>query len=138
MHHAVKEPCSGTLEGILAGAESPLATNHIVAIAILRHHLVNHVERVLQIGIDEDHRIADGVIDPGCRRQLVAEVSREAQHLDAAVARAPLGQQLDGAVCAAVVHQDHFTRIQRCIDEAGHLGGKQRQALLLVVAGNND
>jgi len=42
------------------------------------------------------------------------------------------------AVAAAIVHQNNFTGIRRGIDEAGHLGGKQRKAVLLVVAGNDD
>jgi hypothetical protein len=113
LHQAVEKPRGGALEEVLAGANRSLPANHIVAIAILRHHFVNHVERVLQIGVDEDHRVAGGVVDSGCRRQLVAEVPGEAQHLDAAVARAPIGQKLDGAVGAAVVDQDNFTGIRR-------------------------
>jgi hypothetical protein len=68
----------------------------------------------------------------------VAEISGEAQHLYAPVAAAPFSEKFEGTVSAAVVHEDNFTGIRRLVDEARYFGGKQREALLLVVAGTDE
>ena len=87
LHEAIEKPCGGTLENILAGANRSLPADHIVAIAILGHHRVNHVERVLEIGVDKDDCVAGGIVNAGCRGQLVPEVPGKAEHFNATVAR---------------------------------------------------
>ena len=138
LHQAVEKPCGGALEEIFAGANRSLPANHIVAIAILRHHLVNHVERVLEIGVDKDDCVAGGIVNAGCRGQLVPEVPGKAEHFNATVARAPIDKKVDGAIGAAVVDQHNFAGIGRGVNKTRNLRGEQGQALLLVVAGNDE
>src|ERR1700679_223666 len=105
-HQPVKKPCRGALKNVLAFANGSLTAHDVVAVPILRNHFVNHIEWILQIGIDENHCVAGDIIHSRGRSYLVAEVAGEAQDFDAAVARAPIGEEVEGAVGTSIVHQD--------------------------------
>ncbi len=84
------------------------AVDHVDAAAPAREHLQHHLGRILQVGVDQDDRLAFGVGDAGGDGHLVAEVARERHDAHARIAGLDAAQQLEGAITAAVVDEDQL------------------------------
>ena len=114
VHDAVERRGGGLLQPAIAGAQAALRIDHVVAGAPGSDETRDHLGRVLQVGVDHDHRVALGMVEPGGGGDLLAEIARQVDDGDVAVG---LLQQLDDAqrgVAAAVVDVDGFPwRAQR-------------------------
>ena len=99
-------------------------------------HVGDQLRWVLQVGVDHRHGVAEGVLEPGGERRLVAEVAREVDDADARVGAGEAVEQLPRAVRAAVVDEHELVlevrdRGRGALDELLH-------ELLLVVHGRHD
>jgi hypothetical protein len=81
------------LEPTLAVALGPHAEHHLEALAPAHDHLLDHLGRILKIGVHDDDRFSLGAVDPRGDRHLVAKVPRERQHLVARLGGGQLFQQ---------------------------------------------
>ena len=80
---AAVEPGGGRpLEPRLAVALLADRVDDVVALAPARGELEHDLGRVLQVGVEHDHRVARGQVDAGGQRDLVAEVPRELASLN--------------------------------------------------------
>ena len=99
-----------------AVAPDALRVHDVVAFADQRKHVGDGLGWILQVGVDDDHRVGVGVVETGRHRDLVTPIGREPQHLDAVVLRGQLREDLRRAVGTAVVDEDPRVR------DAGGLG----------------
>ncbi len=84
---AVEHGGGEQLEARLAGTFSPLRVDHLGALTPPRDEVGDDLGRVLQVGVDDDHGVAAGVVQAGGDGDLVAEVAREVDHAHARVTR---------------------------------------------------
>ena len=77
-------------------------------------------------------RAAGRVVEPGGERELVAEVAREADELDARVALVERAHQLEAPVGAAVVHEHHLGRPVEGLEHGNEPPVELLQRLALV------
>ena len=79
------------------------------------------------------------MVDPGCDRDLVPKVSREAQHAHAVIALLQATEDLRSAIVAAVVDVHDLERQFRHGRELAHqFAVRLLDDVLLVVAGHDD
>src|SRR5207237_196393 len=64
------------------------------------------LRRILEVAVHDDDGVARRAVETGRDRHLVAEVPREADHLEARVAAAQVREQIGATVRAAVVDED--------------------------------
>src|SRR5690606_28322014 len=74
------------------------ADHHVVALAPLRDELRNQLGWVLQITVDRNHRLARRMREPRRQRDVLAEVAREPDDLDAGILRSSSGQDAERAI----------------------------------------
>jgi hypothetical protein len=111
-HATIEKPSSKFLKDALAGARHTLATNNVIAFAVLLHHLMDHVERILQIRIDQNNCVPCGIVNPGCGRVLMTKIARQAQYLYTFVRFAPIREQFNSLIGASVIYGNHLARIR--------------------------
>ena len=92
---------------------APLGVDHVEAVVPAGHERGDHLRRVLQVGIDHDHRIAAGVLQPGGGGDLLAEVARQVDHRNARLGAVQGFHQQERGIAAAVVDVDCFPRTQQ-------------------------
>ena len=80
---AVEPGCGRPLESRLAVALLAHRVDDVVALAPARGELEHDLGRILQVGVEHDHRVARGDVDAGGERDLVAEVPRQPDELEA-------------------------------------------------------
>ena len=93
---------------------------------------------MLQVAVHRDHGLAPSDVEPGRQRDLVAEVARQPDDLDAWVAGMQLDGQTVGAVAAAVVDEDDLPGPVQGVEHRRQLLDESRQHLLLVVQRDDD
>ena len=71
----------------LPGPPPTLAVDHVVALVHQRHHLAEQRRRILQIGIDRQHPITAGEMQPGRQRLLMPEIPRQIDRDDMRINR---------------------------------------------------
>src|SRR5579859_2284234 len=91
---AVEHGRGEQLEPGFADAHRPLRIDHLVALVPLFDQLVDHLRRVLQVGVDNDDRVALGVVNAGRDGDLVAKIAGKLDDFDARVALAQFGGNL--------------------------------------------
>ena len=109
-HEAIERRGRGLLQPAVAVAQAALRIDHVVAVMPGGDQSRDHLRRILQVGVDDDHRIALRMVEPGGGGDLLAEIARQVDHGDVAVG---LPQHLDDAergVAAAVVDVDDLPR----------------------------
>src|SRR5258708_40176961 len=79
---AVKKPGCPKLESSFSVALRANPINYVISIHPLRHEIEDDFRGVLQIGVDDGHAIAGGVLQAGGNRDLMPEVSRKADYAD--------------------------------------------------------
>ena len=85
---AAVEPRRGrALEPRLALADVAHRVDDVVALAPARGELEDDLGRILEVGVEHDHRVARREVDAGGERDLVAEVAREPDEPEARVRR---------------------------------------------------
>jgi hypothetical protein len=102
------------------------------------HHVGNEFGRVLQIGVDDHHGIAVGVVEAGAHRDFLAEVARQVDEGDARVSFPQRHEQRPCAVAAAVVDIDDFGAGAERIEHRSEPTVELRQYGLLVVDRDDD
>ena len=121
----------GELEGGLALALLAHHVDDVGALAPLGDHVGDQLGRVLQVGVDHRDGVADGVLEAGGQRRLVAEVAREVHDAHARVGGGEPVEDLGRAVGAAVVDDDQLEVEAR--DGRGRAREEHLDELLLVV-----
>src|SRR4051794_20948730 len=71
----VEEPGADYLEAGLTEPAHPLAVDHLMAFPPPCYHLSDQLRRILQIGVDDDHGVAGGMLQTGGYRDLMSEIA---------------------------------------------------------------
>ncbi len=113
-------------------AISAFGEHHVSALLPLGNQPRDDADRILQVHVHGDHRIAGGVFQPGKQRRLLAEVTRE---VDQQYLFIDLCQRLGLLSCpigAAIVdeHDLDFTRVK--FQFAAHCLIEQSDRLLFI------
>ena len=82
----VEHPRSHPDDGCVRGAVATLAIDNVVARVPAGNEIGDHLGRVLQITVHDDHTVAAGMLETGGYRDLLAEVAAEGNRLIARVA----------------------------------------------------
>ena len=107
--NAAVEPRGGRpLEPRVALAHVADRVDDVVPLAPSLGELEHDLGRILQVGVEDDHRVADGEVDAGGERDLVAEVPRQPDEPKPRVGPGRREHQLVGAVAASVVDEDRL------------------------------
>ena len=93
---------------------------------------LEQVGRILQVDVHRDQDVAPGVVDAGGERGLLAEVARQVDHPDAAVARAAVEQVGERVVARAVVHEHDLEAQAGALEERLDRRQEDVDQLLLV------
>jgi hypothetical protein len=102
-------------------------------------HLRDDLGRILEIGVDHDHRGAASVIDTGAQRHLVAEVAREVDDADAVVAGHDALEELERAVGAAIVDVDDLeVEVRQTVEGRAQAAMELLDPGFLLVHGRDD
>ena len=126
----------GELEGGLALALLAHRVDDVGALAPLGDHVGDQLRRVLQVGVDHRDDVADGVLEAGGQRGLVAEVARQVDDAHARVGGGDPVEQLGRAVGAAVVDEHQLELVVG--DRRAGARDELLDQLLLVVDGRDD
>ena len=110
----------------------------LVARAPARDELRDHLGRVLEVAVHREDRLAAGEIETGGERELMPEPAREADDLEARVARVSLDGEPVRAVGAPVVDEDHLPGVLERVEHTREARDELWQQLLLVPEGNDD
>ncbi|MNF83679.1 hypothetical protein D3C84_660060 [compost metagenome] len=108
VEHMVENRRAVASEVTVGGSTATLGQHHIGTLLPLFDQLRDDADRVLQVDVHRDHRIAAGILQAGEQCRLLAEVARKVdqQHL---VVRLRQGRcLLSGAVGTAIVDEHNF------------------------------
>src|SRR5208337_388014 len=130
-------PRSETFIERFAFAPLALTIDHVVAFAIAIDHLMDYGKWILQVGVENDDGISGGMIKAGSGGDLVAEITREMQHLHPRVRR-PVGQRFQCAIGTAIVHQYDLNPASEGRRKRLNGGAEGRYHGSLVVQGNDE
>ena len=78
----VEQMGEAALDPGLVGAVRALAVDHEIAVPPALHEGLDHLRRMLQVGIHDHHRIAPGMVEPGRDGDLLAEIAAEGDRAD--------------------------------------------------------
>ena len=137
-HKPVKDLCGEFFEKCLALAGQALAVHDLVALLPALEHAGDHLGRVLQVRVDDDDRIAPGHVHAGGDGDLVAEVARKVDELQARVRLAERAQDGQGAVPAPIVDKYDFIVHGHAVQHAAQALCRLRDDLLFIVYGYDD
>ena len=90
-------------------------------------------KRVLQVGINQNDRVAGGVVEASRGCDLMPEVPRQVDYLDPVVGASPFDQQFNRRIPAPVVHEYNFSLAGYFFHEGFDGGAQQRNRFFLVV-----
>ncbi len=93
---------------------------------------------MLAVGVHQDDRIARSRLEPRRQGSLLAEVPREAQVVQARLARAQVEHHRSRRVCAAIVHDNNFMAEAGLSENAGNRRDDNRKALALIIRGQDN
>ena len=127
------------LEWRLTVARHALAIRDVVALAPPLHHLRNDIGRILQIRVDEHHRIASRVLEPRGHGNLVAEVARQAHDANMRIRLLELLENARGAIAASVVDVDDLVvEVVQPRGHSAHATVRFLQHRFFIEAGHHD
>ena len=128
----VGEQVQGAVEGVVDGAlerallePPPQPVDDLVAFPPPRKELPDQLGGVLQVGVDEHHGVAAGVVEARAERRLVPEVAGQSEDTHPRVGGRHRLQDAGAAVTAAVVDEEDLAR-------AGQRGEHGREPLVEV------
>lgn len=97
----------------------------------------DQLRRILQVGINNYHGIAMGMVEAGGEGNVLAEIARQAQYLDGRIAR-PVGHQPGhGVIAAAVVDADDIVAAAQIVEHRLDTLEEEVDAVGLVEHGND-
>ena len=138
VQHAVVAEGRQLLEGGLALAGRALAVDDLRAAAPHLHHLGDELRGVLQVRVDDDDRVAPGLLQARADGHLVAEVARKVHQHHVRILFLDAARKVERLVAASVVDEDELVVLL-------HGGHHLRQPaialaddLFLIVEGNDD
>jgi hypothetical protein len=113
-HGYFREPVENQVEAVLepalqAGfgdARADACDHHIVAVLPSLNHFRDHLGRVLQIRVHAHNGIPAHVIQPGAERDVLAEVARQIDDLDAGIQVTLGAKAVQRVVEATVIDAD--------------------------------
>lgn len=138
--HAVEPTLKRRLQPALVALA--LVSRHAIGVGT-REQLAVHGQKrlgvLLQVGVHDADDVAAGVLKTREERGLLPEVAREAHsaNVRGAPGRRELGDEPPGTVFAAVVDEDELVVKPGTAENRGRAVEQQREALLLVVAGDD-
>ena len=120
-------------------ADRALGVGHVKALAPGLDEGGDDLRRVLQIGIDDNHRLAAGGVVEACGEgDFLAEIAAEIDHRHPGVGRLGLEHQGQRAIARAIIHIDQLEGQADALHRRGDAGVEFGQHLLLIVAGDDD
>jgi len=128
-NRAVKDARRDDLERALARAPAARRVHDVVALTEFGEELSDQLGRILKVAVHQHDRVAAGGIEPGRRRDLMAEVARQRDHAQPRVVGGGSQQLGQRVVAAAVVDADELPRRRR-LREAAHDAANATQQLL--------
>ena len=93
---------------------------------------------VLEVAVDRDDDVAGRLGEAGIERRRLAEVAPQADDAHVVVGVVEPRERAEGAVGRAVVDEDRLPGRPSAVERGGELVVEQRDALLLVVHGDDD
>ncbi len=114
------------------------ADDDVVALVDLREERADVGRIVLQVAVHRHEHLAARLLDAGRHGRRLAVVAAELHDAHARVAARDLGGELERAVPAAVVHEDHLERNAERLERAHDGGVHARHVVLFVVEGDDD
>jgi hypothetical protein len=121
-------------------AASRLAVDDVVALLPAADELRDELGRILEVGLDQDRRVAGRVQETEVDRAVRPDVPREAHRLHVRMLRAELLQELERAVLRAVVRIDvlEVVAVAERLDRGADALEVIVDVQLLVVTGRDD
>jgi hypothetical protein len=113
LHQPVEQVRGRPLRPGLAFARTPFAVDHVESAPPAGHQRRDHLRWVLQVGIDHDHGIAAGVLQPGGGGDLLAKIARQVDDRHVRLGAVKRLQQAQRRVAAAVIDVDRFPGAQQ-------------------------
>ncbi len=104
-HQPVETAHADALDDAFIAAIAPHRVHHVVAGPPAPHHLRHARQRMLKIGVDQQHGVADGGINARGQRCLLAEIARQFE-IQEWIPRCELGHHGAGVIAAAII-DDH-------------------------------
>ena len=105
VEHAIEPAGRQPLGGGVPGALGAHAVDDVVALAPARHEGFDQLRRILQVDVHRHDDVAPGMVDAGGQRGFLAEIARQVDHPQAAVAGAAVEQAAQRIVARAVIHE---------------------------------
>ncbi len=135
--HRIEEPGSHSGERTVALAAPLDRIDDHGALAPFLDHRRDQLRRMLQIGVNRDHRVAARSLEAGEQRRLLAKIAREPEPLDAGILPGQILHPIERRVATAVVDHDDL-QVHRAGRERVdyHIHGV-RDAGRFVVRGNH-
>ncbi len=93
-------------------SRAPPGADHVEAEPPRRDQVGDHLRRVLQIGIDDDHRLPPRVVQTGGGGDFLAEVARQADQGDALIIQPQELDRLPRQIVAAVIDVNRLPTAQ--------------------------
>src|SRR5262245_4535555 len=116
---------------------SPAAVHDLIPFTPAGDHVGNDARRVLQIGVDDDQRIAGCVLHAGGDSRLVVEISGEAGESDATVGARRGAQPFERPVGRPIVNEQQLQVFGQRSELGGDLTVQLGEVIDLVVGWND-
>ena len=107
-HQSVKKPRTKSLVPTLPFPHQSGGVCYVVTFAIAANHLVDNVKRMLQVGVQHDHRVARCEVESGGTGNLVSEVARQMDDFHPRVFCGPLRNLRQRCVVTAIVDENNL------------------------------
>jgi hypothetical protein len=133
IEHPVKPPRSQFLRPGLPAPVDTFAVNHVITVAPLSKEGMHQLRRVLQVRVDDNDRLAPGVIQARGNGDFLAKVSTQLDHRNGRVLCANGAEQLCGTVGAAVIDVNDLVGTAGLRHHLSHPGVEAAQDSGLVV-----
>ena len=137
--------CNSAIEGGVQRALQPAllalladGIHHVVPFAPFGDELRQHLRRILQVGIHDDHAVAPGMVQPGADGDLMPEVARELHHRHVRIVRGEIVHDRQAPIAAAVIHEDDLVIGLGITQHLGHPLIQHRQVLLFFIDRNDN
>ena len=133
----VEEPREETVRQAVGVPVDAPAIDHVGALAPVPDEVGDQLGRMLEVGVHEHGGVAGRVGEPGCRRDLLAEVAAERDRLEARIASVERPQHRHRAVRGAVVDEDRLPLEAQAVEHRAQTLHQGRDRACLVEAGHD-
>ena len=138
LEEAVEEARGVALQAGLAGTVRSLAVDHHVAFAPALDEFLDHLGRMLEVGIHDDDGAPPRMVEARGDRDLLAEIARERDRADARIGRGLAADALQRIVAAAVVDEHDLPVGGDPVEDREDAPAQQIDVAALVMDGDDE